>query len=163
MWIFWASCNVFYGSIWKDTGDTQTQGLMSRILKDVEYCIGIFLRDLLDSGSCRLFAAWFYGSWISQIVLLWDPLNLGSCIRAMLWDPRYLGSCRAVLPSDPVDLGFCFLVTTRVWRPCGWDKASRNSKLRQSLFISHTLHLAVPTVLGKYIGRSEPCRVHSLR
>ena len=43
----------FFGSIWKDTGDTQ--GLMSRILKDAAYCIGIFLRDLVDSGSCRLF------------------------------------------------------------------------------------------------------------
>ena len=83
----------------------------------------------MDSGSCRLFVVCFYGSWIWQIVLLWDPLDLGSCIRAMLWDPRDLGSCRAVLPSDPVDLGSCFLVTARVWRPCGWDKASRNSKL----------------------------------
>ena len=81
---------------------------MSRILKDVAYCIGIFIRDLVDCGSCRLFVVWFYGSWISQIVLLWDPLDLGSCIRAMLWDPRELGSCRAVLPSDPVDLGSCF-------------------------------------------------------
>ena len=66
------------------------------------------LRDLVDSGSCRLFVVWFYGSWISQIVLLWDPLDIGSCIRAMLWDPRDLWSCRAVLPSDPVDLGSCF-------------------------------------------------------
>ena len=77
-------------------------------------------------------------SWIWQIVLLWDPLDLGSCIRAMLWDPRDLGSCRAVLPSDPVDLGSYFLVTARVWRPCGWDKASINSKLtfHQSHFAS---------------------------
>ena len=43
------------------------------------------------------------------------------------------------------------------------DKASRNSKLRQSLFISHTLHLAAPTVLEKGIESSELCRVHSLR
>ena len=100
MWILSASCNVFFGSIWKDTGDTQ--GLMSRILKDVAYCIGILLRDLVDSGSCRLFVVWFYGSWISQLVLLWDPLDLGSCIQVMLWDPRDLGSCLAVLPSDPV-------------------------------------------------------------
>ena len=28
---------------------------MSKILKDVAYCIEIFLRDLVDSGSCRLF------------------------------------------------------------------------------------------------------------
>ena len=65
---------------------------MSRILKDVAYCIGIFLRDLVDYGSCRLFVVRFYGSWISQIVLLWDPLDLGSCIQVMLWDPRDLGS-----------------------------------------------------------------------
>ena len=44
---------AFFDSIWKDTGNTQ--GLMSRILKDVAYCIGIFLSDLVDSGSCRLF------------------------------------------------------------------------------------------------------------
>ena len=41
---------TFFGSRWKDTGNT-----MSRILKDVAYCIGIFLRDLVDSESCRLF------------------------------------------------------------------------------------------------------------
>ena len=88
----------------------------------------------------------------------------------MLWDPRDLGSCRAVLPSDPVDLGSFFLsrhvsdahaVGISVW--ISGDKASRNSKLKQSLFISHTLHLAAPTVLEKGIESSEPCRVHSLR
>ena len=89
----------------------------------------------------------------------------------MLWDPRDLGSCRAVLPSDPVDIGSCFFwsrhvsdahaVGISVW--ISGDKASRNSKLRQSLFISHTLHLAAPTVLEKGIESSEPCRVHSLR
>ena len=85
----------------------------------------------------------------------------------MLWDPRDLRSCRAVLPSDPV---FFFLsrhvsdahaVGISVW--ISGDKASRNSKLRQSLFISHTLHLAAPTVLEKGVESSEPCRVHSLR
>ena len=122
---------------------------MSRILKDVAYCIGIFLRDLVDSGSCRLFVVWFYGSWISQIVLLWDPLDLGSCIRAMLWDPRDLGSCGAVCRRilwilDPVfwswHVSDAHAVGISVW--ISGDKASRNSKLRQSLFISHTLHLA---------------------
>ena len=54
------------------------------------------------------FVAGSYGCWISQIVLLWDPLDVGSCIQAMSWDPRDSGSCQAVLPSDPVDLGSCF-------------------------------------------------------
>ena len=119
-------------------------------VQDFEGCCILhwnFLRDLVDSGSCRLFDVWFYGSWIWQIVLLWDPLDLVSCIRAMLWDPRDLGSCRAVLPSDPVDLGSRFLVTARVWRPCGWYKASRNSKLT-----FHQPHFA--SCLGKCIESS---------
>ena len=44
----------FFGSIWKDTGDTQ--GLPN--VQDFEGCCILhwnFLRDLVDSGSCRLF------------------------------------------------------------------------------------------------------------
>ena len=47
----------------------------------------------------------------NAIFLLLDPLDLGSCIRAMSWNPRDPGFSQAVLPSDPVDLGASFLAT----------------------------------------------------
>ena len=43
----------FLGSIWKGTG--KTQGLMSRINEGCCILHWNFLRDLVDSGSCRLF------------------------------------------------------------------------------------------------------------
>ena len=50
----------------------------------------------------------YYGSWISQIVLLFDPLDLGSRVRAISLDPRDPGSCQVALSSDPVNIGSCF-------------------------------------------------------
>ena len=95
MWIFGASCDVFFLVVWKDTGDIKD--LISRILVDVAYCIGIFIRDPVypRSFSTKIVVG-SYGYWKTQIVLLWDPLDLGSCIRAISWDPRDPGSSQAV-------------------------------------------------------------------
>ena len=116
---------------------------------------------------------WVYGSWITQNVLLLDPLDLGSCIRAMSWDPRDPGSSQAVLPLDPVDLGACFLAR-RISDPIGskinrralqWDPIGSwiHTVFRLKIFWDHRsefgihahrtrLHLSVLSLinLGKY-------------
>ena len=103
---------TFFGSIWKDTGDIQ--GLMSRILKDVAYCIGIFFRDLVildlvdslscdstDLGSRKLLCCGIL--WILDLVS-----GLCNGILGIL-DPVEPFCRRILWISDPV-----FLVTIRV-------------------------------------------------
>ena len=67
-----------------------------------------------------------YGSWISQIVLLWDPLYLGAYIQfhsRLLWNPMDLGSGQAALSLGPVDLGSCFFLSRHMSAGLDWSRA----------------------------------------
>ena len=113
--------------------------------------------DSTDLGSRKLFCCGIF--WILDLVS-------GLCYGILgILDPVEPFCRRILWISDPVfflsQVSDAHAVGISVW--ISGDKASRNSKLRQSLFISHTLHLAAPTVLEKGIESSEPCRVHSLR
>ena len=64
--------------------------------------------DCPFKGSCgswilsTKFVVGSYGSWTSQIVLLWDPLDLGSWIQGLSWDPMDLGSCTVTYINNPL-------------------------------------------------------------
>ena len=61
--------------------------VIPRILMDAA-CLLIwhFLKGLFGSWSLSTkFVVGSYGSWISHVVVLWDPLDLGSCIQTVLY------------------------------------------------------------------------------
>ena len=80
------------------------------------------------------------------------------------------GLCYGILGIlDPVE-PFCRRILW-ILDPVFWSRhvsdahavGTKRPEIQNSLFTSHTLHPAAPTVLGKCIESSEPCRVHSLR
>ena len=56
-----------------------------------------------------------YGYWKTQIVLLWDPLDLGSCIRAISWDPRILDPLKPICRRTLWSLAPVFFGHAHVW------------------------------------------------
>ena len=113
--------------------------------------------------------------WILDLVdcLSCDSTDLGSgklfcCGILWILEP-VSGLCYEILgildPVEPFRRRILWILDPVFWSRHVSDAhavGTKRPEIQNSLFVSHTLHLAAPTVLGKYIESSEPCGVQML-